>query len=500
MIRRQLERTRFRTAAFCLALPLSVVAGTGAALGQSANDPAEGVWRALIETPQESVEFTLELAARPSGELAAYLTRPIVNQYAVPIGAAKREGDTLQLTALGLALEHTGPTLEGVLPGAGLPLVFRRVDAVPEPAPPPAADPEPEPLWRTRAGDRIFASPAVARGVAYVPTTGGVLAAVDLNDGALLWTAGIGAPLYGEPAVDAESVYVIADDGRLYRLARADGRMVWSYALSEKAVPRVTPHPARREWDWRAPRPEIADGAIYAGYGEGGFHAIDAASGERVWRQEVSAFLRTGSAIHDHVAIVGADDGTVRALDLKSGAEVWRTVVGARIGAAPTVDGSTVLVGDRGYGLHALNAETGETKWRLHFWGSWIESEPVVANGVIYVGSSDMRRMSAIDASNGQVRWRADVYGWAWGAPAVSGQTLIVGAAAGRPYDLPLESAVSVLDRESGRLLSRFRLASAGFPEGAIAAPRLVSDQLIIATADGYIAAYTAFGEERRKR
>lgn len=84
-------------------------------------------------------------------------------------------------------------------------------------------------------------------------------------------------------------------------------------------------------------------------------------------------------------------------------------------------------------GLVALDAATGERLWRTTFWGSWVESTPTLAGGVLYVGSSDMSRVSAIDPGEGTVLWRTQVHGWTFGTPLVVGERSYAGAAGGTP-------------------------------------------------------------------
>ena len=61
------------------------------------------------------------------------------------------------------------------------------------------------------------------------------------------------------------------------------------------------------------------------------------------------------------------------------------------------VAGDRVLVGSRSYDLIALDAATGKELWKHYYWFSWIESPPVVRDGVIYTGSSDATNVYAIN-------------------------------------------------------------------------------------------------------
>ena len=83
------------------------------------------------------------------------------------------------------------------------------------------------------------------------------------------------------------------------------------------------------------------------------------------------------------------------------------------------------------------------------------ESAPAVHDGILYIGASDLRRVSAIRPEDGEVLWRTDVRGWTWGTPFVAGDRIYAGMAGGRPYFCTHIAGVAVLDRASGRLLAR---------------------------------------------
>jgi hypothetical protein len=55
-----------------------------------------------------------------------------------------------------------------------------------------------------------------------------------------------------------------------------------------------------------------------------------------------------------------------------------------------------LFMGNRGGLLAPLDHTNGKPLWRLLFWGSAVESDPVLAGEVLYIGSSDLRRVSAI--------------------------------------------------------------------------------------------------------
>jgi outer membrane protein assembly factor BamB len=463
-----------------------------------ASDPIEGKWLGHVGSEREKIEVGLEFRRNAAGALEVLLTQPISNYFGVadPGATVRREGDGIFVDAFALSLRLVGDRLEGTYPGPNSPASFARVRELPREAPIPEVPTGPGPRWQTRLNGQIWATPAVFEGVAYVGTTGGVFNALRLADGEFVWTFAAGRPIFGEALVTADAVYFTCDNGYLFRLDRATGKEIWRYDLGDGRAPRVLAHPVVFEWDWQGAKPVLADGSLFVGAGDGGFHAVEASTGRRRWRFDTSARIRNAAAVFDgkagpRVAFGGADH-LLHVLDRGTGQEIWRFDTGAEIDSAPVVHEDKLLVGTRGAALWALDLEKGERVWRTYFWGSWVESTPRVVDGVIYVGSSDLRRVSTLDPADGRVIWRSDVYGWTWGTPAVMADRLYVGAAGGRPYFLNHVASFSVLDRRTGRLLSRWPLPEvAGAHQWGIAgSPVVAGDLVVVATIDGGLLAF----------
>jgi len=456
-------------------------------------DPIQGMWLGTATSATERIVVGLEFRRGEAGALELLLTQPVANVYGMAVEApVVRDGESVAVAAAGLALTLRGDSLIGSFPDPETPARFERVESLPAELPAPDLPRGPEPRWRLALAGRIFASPTVADGVAYVGTTGGLMHAVRASDGQPLWVFRTGKPILGAALVEGEAVYFVCDDGFLYRVTRATGEEVWRYELGDAATPRVPPHPFVFDWDWQGPRPAIADGVLFVGAGDGSFHAVDAAGGGRRWRVATGAAIRNGAAIAGTRVVFGAADGVVRALDRASGAEIWRHAGGAPVDAAPVVAGERILVADRGTGLIALDSATGARLWTSSFWGSWVESTPVVVDGVIYIGSSDLRRVSALDPGDGRVLWRTDVFGWSWGTPLVAGDRIYVGTAGGSPYWVRHEAGFAILDRDTGRLLARrpHGDSSHGFPWGFAGSAARAGDLAVAATVEGELIAF----------
>jgi outer membrane protein assembly factor BamB len=124
--------------------------------------------------------------------------------------------------------------------------------------------------------------------------------------------------------------------------------------------------------------------------------------------------------------------------------------------STPAVADGLVIVGSRSYDLLGIEAESGAVVWRRYLWFSWIESSVTVRDGIGYVGSSDAQAVLAFAPRTGALKWRADVFGWNWGRPAVSDAHVFVATAGLAGYTTEHRAAVLALDRSTGRPIWAF--------------------------------------------
>ena len=465
-----------------------VACGFAAATFAADDDAIDGAWRGEVAFGSDRVEIAFDFRRNGRGDVVAYAYQPMINAFDVALpGTMVREQDRFVNHEYPLSLARTGERLEGTMSSLGLAVKLQRTKALPSEAAVPDVPTGPGPRWRTKLGAPIYAAAAVRDGVAYVGTTGGVFQAVRVADGTLAWTFSAGRAVHGEALATTDHVYFACDNGFLYKLERAGGKEVWRYDLGDAQVARVLAHPAVFEYDYLGPRPLLAGGIVYVGSGDGALHAVDAATGTRRFRYDAGGKVRVGAVLHDGHVIVASMGGRVAAVDAATGAEKWARELKAAITTAPAFVGSRLLVGTRGSVLYALNADTGETLWRDLFWGSWVESQAVGADGMLYIGSSDLRRVSAIDPHDGRIAWRTDVFGSPWGRPALAGRRLYIGAVGTEPYAVRHLGSLVAIDRDGGRIAWRWPVPAmpGALQTGFAASPVIDGDTLVIGGLDG---------------
>jgi outer membrane protein assembly factor BamB len=375
-------------------------------------------------------------------------------------------------------------------------VTLKRADSFPAEIPIPELPKGPIRSGRPCSARRSGRRRPLRDGFAYVGTGGGVFHAVSLADGKIVWTFPAGKPIHGEALATDDAVFFVCDIGFLYKLDRKTGAEVWRYDLEDSRVPRVLPHPFVDGFDHASPRPTLADGVIYVGSGDGGLHAVDPASGKRIWRFATSGKVRTDAYVAGPTVYATSLDHNVYAVDRKTGKEEWRK--------GPALRDHELAARRRGQAprRHARQRplrprlEKGDILWRGLFWGSWVESTPVPwsdkGQDKVYIGSSDERAVSCYDPKDGRLVWRADVFGWAWGRPVVTEKLVYAAVGGVAPYPIRHVGGLCAIDRESGRMLWRRPVdpPAGRFEYGFAAGPALLGDLLVVGDLDGNLFAF----------
>jgi outer membrane protein assembly factor BamB len=334
----------------------------------------------------------------------------------------------------------------------------------------------------------------VNEGVVYVGTSDGTFHAASAADGSELWKWKGASRIDGRAVVQAANVCFV--DGRieLVCLDRAKGTERWRFPLHDVQLAGA-PVPDNPTFNRRTATPLLLDGAVYAGSSDGALYCVDAATGKQLWRAEAGSPIFSGVAqIAADVLAFGCMDGSVVMLDRRTHAEVRRIKTGGGVVTTPVAAGGTLIVGSRDYMLYGFELESGAAAWSFSYGFSWIESTPRLEGGVLYVGASDFRRVTALRPVDGKALWSTDVRGLAWGTPLVTVDTVFIGTVAQNIPGTVIHhtGGIMALDRRSGAV--KWHRALPDPPQGAFGgyagSLALAGDLLIAAGFDGALTAY----------
>ncbi len=131
-----------------------------------------------------------------------------------------------------------------------------------------------------------------------------------------------------------------------------------------------------------------------------GLESLDSRTSERRWKVLGGIRLR-GPAVAGKVMLV-TGNADLLAIDACSGELLWRQPLGSP-GFAPVVAEGRVLVATHSGALRAFSLPQGEPLWRVNSAGGWVYP-PAVAGGLLITGGQ-AGRLTAIDIDSGRQQW-----------------------------------------------------------------------------------------------
>ena len=175
--------------------------------------------------------------------------------------------------------------------------------------------------WRAKPGGPLRGSPTIANGVLYVLTQDNQIFALSETDGKVQWTGSGTLETQGvfgvaAPAASQGSVVAGFSSGELNAYRYENGRVLWQDALSRTSISTSVSSLSDVDAD-----PVIDSGKVYA-VGQGGrMVALDLATGQRVWEQNLAG-ISTPWVAGDWLFVV-TDDARLICIARATGKARW---------------------------------------------------------------------------------------------------------------------------------------------------------------------------------
>ena len=239
-------------------------------------------------------------------------------------------------------------------------------------------------LWSTRLHGEVLAPPQANGKVVVAQTYDGKLQGLDFNTGEILWTYDSNVPVLtirgtSVPILRNGVVYAGFANGRVLAFDAQTGAIGWEVrvAISQgrSEIERIVDVDGTMQ---------LAGNELYAASYQGRVVAIDAASGRKLWQQDVSSFSGVSQGFGN--IYVADEDGTLTAY-LRNGQGVrWtQAALGYRQLSRPTPVSSYVAVGDyEGY-VHLLSQVDGEFAGRVKVDGDGVRADMLSDGNTLYV-------------------------------------------------------------------------------------------------------------------
>ncbi|MFC4550161.1 MULTISPECIES: PQQ-binding-like beta-propeller repeat protein [Halorussus] len=298
--------------------------------------------------------------------------------------------------------------------------------------------------WSTKVCDDRepdLASPVVADGTAYTFDDGGTVSALDVASGSVEWQTELGSVSdVGPVTVEGDTVFV-ATGPHVYALGAGDGARKWTFTAPERN------DAASGDSCGSAPTDETDQSSAVTVDGDAAYvtmilggddrrfaYALDAASGDRTWKTELSGSGTVGTRYRSTPFSLAVGDGSVYAVDhgtlfrlnaadgtTESRVDVFGDDTHNPRLSAPAVDDGTVYLTGHYYEtrtdsgdfsgltaqLLAVDVAGSSVRWRTDLEPKRLARPPTVAHGRVYVPEL----IWAANAEDGSIEWKVDGLG-----------------------------------------------------------------------------------------
>lgn len=219
------------------------------------------------------------------------------------------------------------------------------------------------------------------------------LYAFDRETGALRWKTGVGAGVMTDLPVFDRLLFGVTLGDELIAIDRETGERVWSFASG-----------AANADFWMNSSPAVHGKRVFFGGLDGVVYALNARTGQLVWKRKLGSRISTGLAVEDAGVYAGTSDGHLHLVDGETGE------VEARIetGTAPT--GRLALAGGRllaflGEDTLACYPRTlARPLWTRVGAKPWTSSRPYV-RGELALAGNEVGQVFAFRLADGEIAW-----------------------------------------------------------------------------------------------
>ncbi len=302
-----------------------------------------------------------------------------------------------------------------------------------------------------------------------------------------------GAKLLASPVIGDGRIYAMDTSSTVTALDAKTGQPLWRNTISgDKKLEKTLSFGGGVGF---------ADGKLFATSGYGMVVALDASSGRELWRHNYGIPLRGAPSVAQGKVFVETQDNELYALSADKGEQVWDTsaiveTAGLLGAGSPAIAGDTMVVGFSSGELNALRTENGKVNWQdsLARTGNLtalaaltdIDASPVIDRGRVFaIGHGG--RMVALDLASGERVWEKSLAGLS--TPWVAGDYVFV---------VTTDSELVALTRKDGRVrfvtqLQRYTDVSSRKGLVRWQGPVLAGDRLLLTSSNGYIASVSPY-------
>ena len=287
-----------------------------------------------------------------------------------------------------------------------------------------------------------------------------------------------------KPFIAYNKVYTASRIGEAAAFDQVTGKEVWSVDLSDL-------NNERGFWDSRQSAllnggPIAGGKKVFYGSENGILFALDAETGDFLWKSTVKGEIIAAPAYENNVVVVNTASGILKAFDANSGEALWEVdqevpALTLRGTSAPTIAAGGVLLGTSSGMLSVYLIDKGQPGWTAEIGeptGSTelervidVDSKPIVVLDKVY-SISARGNLAAIELRSGRVLWQRQYSSYR--QISVEGNMIYLTDVKGHVYAVE-------------RLNGTEQWSQVGLTNRSVTGPAVIDDYIVVGDFEGYL-------------
>ena len=246
----------------------------------------------------------------------------------------------------------------------------------------------------------IHADPALLEETIYVASLTGIVQARSIHDGATIWSYAVGSSVEGSLVVEDGRLFFMDADETLTALDAATGKLLWRYKRRPPEYFTIK----------GAGVPVIDGDAVYCGFSDGTFAALQIDTGEVIWTSDLTndetefTDIDTRAIVDDESIYISSYSGGVFAVSRLDGTIQWRVPIEG-VTRMRRRGGALLLASAQGRVI-SLDLRRRQANWSFRF----TEQIPVEVAffGPYAFVSTTAGPLTVLDVQSGELKMRWD--------------------------------------------------------------------------------------------
>jgi outer membrane protein assembly factor BamB len=256
----------------------------------------------------------------------------------------------------------------------------------------------PTPAWsfiEQEGKGRFMGAPAIAGDVVLYPSTDHHLYALDRKSGAQRWRSETRDQLWAPAAADDKYAYQAGMDHYLYVFDLANGSLRYEVDLGGPLVGGATLD---------------QDGHVFVGNLNQEIIALEAASGNILWRKSVQGNVWSAPLVHEGKLYFGTDKNNVYIFSAANGQELKRVNAASSVIGSPVYTDGAIAIGTEGGEAFSMTLDGESRLWTNTTAGNLYSTPAVLNNQIVFAPYKGEHLLVGYDfAGNLDEKWNAVV-------------------------------------------------------------------------------------------